>query len=294
VDASRLESGLFGDLDNLGEAAGLVARTPVRTSWYRSIWISDLHLGTPVCQAAPLLDFLRRHRSDNLYLVGDIVDGWNHGRSWHWSPEQGLVAEELKAWRRRGSRVVFLPGNHDQSSIDLFQGLLGAIPIQERLVHRTAEGRRMLVLHGHQFDGSLSASKWPARMGGRAYLMALRLSQRFGHARAAEEGALGAYIRSPVRRAIHYLTSVESPGFDRAVVETARRHHADGVICGHVHRAEQRLIGSIWYVNDGDWVESCTALAEDRDGALHILLWGLKQTIEANAAHAAPALEARP
>jgi UDP-2,3-diacylglucosamine pyrophosphatase LpxH len=264
---------LFPDIAG---SPGLATEAPARTSWYRSIWISDLHLGTPACQAVTLLDFLRRHRSDSLYLVGDIIDGWNLGRSWHWNPDQNAVAEELKAWRRRGSRVVFLPGNHDQACLDLFRGMLGSIPVEERLVHRTAEGRRMLVLHGHQFDGSFNAARWPAKMGGRAYIMALRINRRFSRY-VADERLLGGYIRSPLRRAIDYFTSFDQPSFDRAVVDLARRHRADGVICGHVHRAEQRLIGPIWYVNDGDWVESCTALAEDRDGALHLLLWGLKQ-----------------
>ncbi len=250
------------------------AATPAaRTTYYRSIWISDLHLGTPRCKAEALHDFLRNHRADTLYLVGDIIDGWVQGSSWYWSPAQSAVAEEIAAWRRRGTRVVFLPGNHDHLSIDVAHALFGNIPVVDELIHRTAEGRRMLVIHGHQFDGSLNPNRWLVKMGNQAYLAALRIDRWYnsaGRTRSARaSGQLSAYFKEGVRRAVEYLTDFS----DRAVAETARRHKADGVICGHVHRPEQRLLGPIWYINDGDWVSSCTAVVEHRNGVLALLRW---------------------
>lgn len=247
-----------------------------KTNYYRSIWISDLHLGTPRCKAEALCDFLRHHQADNLYLVGDIVDGWVLGPSWYWSSAQSAVVEEIAAWQRRGTRVVFLPGNHDELSAGLVHWLLGPIPVTSELVHRTAEGRRMLVIHGHQFDGSLNPNRWLLRMGNQAYLAALRIDRWYsseGTPQRERKGPLSAYLKEGVRRAVEYLTDFS----DRAVAETARGHKADGVICGHVHRPEQRLIGSIWYINDGDWVSSCTAVVEDRSGVLALLRWDRTQ-----------------
>jgi UDP-2,3-diacylglucosamine pyrophosphatase LpxH len=250
-----------------------VAAPPATTiTYYRSIWISDLHLGTPRCKADALHDFLRHHQADNLYLVGDIVDGWVQGPAWFWSPAQTSVVEEIAAWHRRGTHVVFLPGNHDELSAGLVRSLLGPISVAGELIHRTAEGRRMLVIHGHQFDGSLNPNRWFLRMGNQAYRTAMRIDRWYnGEAatRRRRTGPLSSYLKGGVKKAVEYLTDFS----DRAVSETAHRHKADGVICGHVHRPEQRLIGSIWYINDGDWVSSCTAVAEDRNGVLALLRW---------------------
>lgn len=240
---------------------------------YRSIWISDLHLGTRACKADILLDFLQHNKAENLYLVGDIIDGWNLGPSWYWSSAQNEVVEEIASWHRQGARVVFLPGNHDEPHTALVESLFGLIPIVPELVHRTAEGRRMLVTHGHQFDSSLSSSRWPSMMGSQAYAIALRIEQwhrrdRFNFA----QRSLSSYLKRPITRAVQYFSATDMD--ERAVFERARQHKADGVICGHTHRVEQRLIGPIWYINDGDWVEGCTASVEDHNGALSLLRWG--------------------
>ena len=156
-----------------------IVRSPAvgRGRSFRSIWISDLHLGTRRCRAGELLEFLNHHEADNLYLVGDIVDGWVTGPPWHWSREQGAVVQTITSWHRRGVRVVFLPGNHDEVSIDLAHALLGPLPIASQLIHRTAEGRRMLVIHGHQFDGSLNPNRWMSILGAQAYHQALRIDR---------------------------------------------------------------------------------------------------------------------
>src|SRR5262252_3028018 len=152
-------------------------RAPERPiTFYRSIWISDLHLGTRRCKALELLDFLRHHRSDILYLVGDVIDGWNLGPSWFWTAAQSAVVEEIAMWSRCGGRVVLLPGNHDEFNTDMARNLLGPVSVRPTLVHRTLEGRRMLVIHGHQFDGSLNPNRWTWMVGSRAYRAVLRLS----------------------------------------------------------------------------------------------------------------------
>jgi UDP-2,3-diacylglucosamine pyrophosphatase LpxH len=237
---------------------------------YRSIWISDFHLGTKGCKAAALVSFLRSMEAENLYLVGDIVDGWSLGPSWHWNAAQNDVVSEVGSWRRRGARVIHVPGNHDE--ISLIESLLGISPYCGDLVHVTANGCRLLVKHGHEYDSSLSSARWLCLMGGKAYAAALRINEWYCRERFARASrSLSGYWKAPVRGAVRYLTAVEMD--ENALLESARAHKVDGVVCGHTHRAEQRLIGPIWYINDGDWVENCTALAERLDGTLTLIRW---------------------
>lgn len=241
-------------------------------SYYRTIWISDVHLGTRACKASSLLDFLRHHISETLYLVGDIVDGWNCGPSWHWSSAQQELVDEIVRWRRGGVNVVFLPGNHDEGKLGLVKELFGRIPSVSSLIHTTADGCRMLVIHGHQFDGSLNLNRLLPMIGSNAYARAQRIHDWYNRRseQASDEGrSLSDYLREPARKAIEFLTDFR----DRAVLAAARDHKADGVICGHIHRSDHRLIGNVMYVNDGDWVHNRTALVEDRDGTLQILRW---------------------
>jgi UDP-2,3-diacylglucosamine pyrophosphatase LpxH len=264
----RLSNGL---LQKWLERRAAMASGAVQVNSYRSIWISDLHLGIPGCKAEALLDFLRHHEAENLYLVGDIVDGWNLGASWSWGPAQSAVVEEIVAWRRRGVRVELLPGNHDELNSDIVENLFGLAPSRTELIHRTVEGRRMLVIHGHQFDSSLASGWW--LKGNQAYTVALRIHQwyrREWDERWHRPRSLSSYLKCRVKKAVEYITDFD----DRSLFEAARQHKADGVICGHIHRAEQRLIGPIWYINDGDWVENRTALVEDHDGSLRLLRWG--------------------
>jgi len=241
-------------------------------SYYRTIWISDVHLGTRACKASSLLDFLRRNIAETLYLVGDIVDGWNCGPSWHWSSAQQELVDEIVRWRRGGVNVVFLPGNHDEGKLGLVEELFGRILSLSSLIHRTADGSRMLVIHGHQFDGSLNLNRLLPMIGTSAYARAQRIHDWYN--RHTEQGpdegrSLSDYFRQPARRAIEFLTDFR----DRAVLAAARDHKADGVICGHIHRSDHRLIGNILYVNDGDWVHNRTAVVEERDGTLQVLRW---------------------
>jgi UDP-2,3-diacylglucosamine pyrophosphatase LpxH len=248
----------------------------VQPRYYRAIWISDVHLGTRACKATSLLDFLRHHIAETLYLVGDIVDGWNWGPSWHWSPAQQELVNEIVQWRRRGANVVFIPGNHDEFMAGLVEELFGPIPIASSLIHTTGDGARMLVIHGHQFDGSLNPNRLLPMIGSNAYARAQRIHDWYNR-QSVQEGdegrSLSDYFRYPARKAIEFFTDFR----DRAVLAAARDHKADGVICGHIHRSDRRLIGSILYVNDGDWVQSRTALVEQQGGALQVVRWNVSQ-----------------
>jgi UDP-2,3-diacylglucosamine pyrophosphatase LpxH len=244
----------------------------VKRSYYRAIWISDVHLGTRACKASSLLDFLRHHIAETLYLVGDIVDGWNWGPSWHWSPAQQELVDEVIQWSRAGVHVVFIPGNHDEGKADLVETLFGRIPTISSLIHTTAAGSKMLVIHGHQFDGSLNLNRLLPKIGANAYARAQRIHDWYNRhtEKEGDEGrSLADYLREPARKAIEFLTDFR----DRAVLAAARDHNADGVICGHIHRSDHRLIGNVLYVNDGDWVHNRTAVVEEPDGSLQVLRW---------------------
>ncbi len=183
----------------------------VQPRYYRAIWISDLHLGTRACKASSLLDFLRHHIAETLYLVGDIVDGWNWGPSWYWSQAEQELVNEIVQWRHRGANVVFLPGNHDESKIDLVEELLGPIPSTGSLIHTTADGARMLVIHGHQFDGSLNPNRLLPIIGSHGYRRAQRIHDwyhRQSEHRGDEGRSLSDYFRYPTRKAVEFsLTS---------------------------------------------------------------------------------------
>ena len=241
-------------------------------NYYRTIWISDVHLGTRACKASSLLDFLRRHIAETLYLVGDIVDGWNCGPAWHWSPAQQALVDEVVRWRRSGVNVVFLPGNHDEGKVGLVEELFGRIPSVSSLIHTTSDGFKMLVIHGHQFDGSLNLNRLLPMIGAGAYARAQRIHDWYNqqNEHGSNEGrSLSDYFRQPARKAIEFLTDFR----DRAVLAAARDHRADGVICGHIHRSDHRRIGNVLYVNDGDWVHNRTAVVEEHDGTLQVIRW---------------------
>ena len=238
---------------------------------FRSIWISDIHLGTRGCNAELLLDFLRRTESDYLYLVGDIVDVWRMRRSWYWHQMHNDVIQKILRKARKGTRVIYVPGNHDESFRDFAGHRFGRVAILPEAIHTAADGRRYLVLHGDKFDGVVKYAKWLAVIGDRAYTAALALNLWFNRVRRRlgfPYWSLSAYLKHKVKNAVEYISSYET-----AVAAEARRRGADGVICGHIHTADIREMDGVLYCNDGDWVESCTALVEHTDGRLEILRW---------------------
>ncbi len=235
----------------------------------RTVFISDLHLGTPGCQAAALLDFLRDVECETLYLVGDIIDGWQLRRSWYWPQAHNDVVQKLLRKARKGTRVVFVPGNHDEFARRYVEHNFGGIDVVEDCMHHTADGRVLWVTHGDHFDGVIQCAKWLAYVGDQAYEFTLNVNRWFNSARARlglPYWSLSRHLKLKVKRAVNYVSD-----FEVAVAREARRRGADGVVCGHIHHAEIRDIDGTLYCNDGDWVESLTALVEHHDGRLEII-----------------------
>ncbi len=238
---------------------------------YRAVFISDLHLGTPGCQARALLDFLRAYPSDYLYLIGDIVDGWQLRRRWYWPQEHNDVIQKLLRRARKGCKVVFVPGNHDEFARAFIGHQFGGIDVVEDAVHITSNGRRLWITHGDHFDGVIQCAKWLAYVGDNLYEFTLKLNRHLNSMRARlglPYWSLSAYLKHKVKKALNYVTD-----FENAVASEARRRGHDGVVCGHIHRAEMRRINGTLYCNDGDWVESRTALVEHQDGRLELVHW---------------------
>ena len=238
---------------------------------YRAIFISDTHLGTPGCRADALLDFLRRTDSEYLYLVGDIVDGWQLKRRWYWHQSHNDVVQKLLRKARKGTSVVYIPGNHDEAARHFYDLALGGIVIRSEAVHTTARGQRLLVIHGDLFDGVVQMARWLALLGDVLYTLILRLNQHFNALRARvglPYWSLSQFLKHRVKNAVSYITS-----FEDALAREARLRRFDGVVCGHIHKAEIREIDGILYCNDGDWVESLTALVETLSGELRIVHW---------------------
>ena len=238
---------------------------------YRAVFISDLHLGTPGCQAGPLLDFLKACPSQTLYLVGDIVDGWQLRRRWYWPQAHNDVVQKLLRRARKGCKVVFVPGNHDEFARGFAGHHFGGIEVRNEAVHTTADGRRLWVVHGDHFDAVIQCAKWLAYVGDNLYEFTLRLNRHLNSLRARlglPYWSLSASLKLKVKKALNYVTA-----FEQAVAAEARKRGYQGVVCGHIHRAEMREIDGTLYCNDGDWVESLTALVEHWDGRLELLSW---------------------
>jgi UDP-2,3-diacylglucosamine pyrophosphatase LpxH len=254
---------------------------------FRTIWISDLHLGSPACQASHLLDFLRHTESERLYLVGDIIDGWQLRRRWFWPQSHNDVVQKVLRKARKGTSVVYIPGNHDSFGRHFLEHSFGGIELRDEAIHVTVDGRRLLVVHGDLFDGVIQYAKWLAFVGDRLYLFTLELNRWFNALRARlcfRYWSLSQFLKHKVKNAVSYISD-----FEIAVAQEARRRGVDGVVCGHIHKAEMRTIGGVLYCNDGDWVESLTALVEDTQGQLSILHW--KQIEDLAATAVVPTLE---
>jgi UDP-2,3-diacylglucosamine pyrophosphatase LpxH len=242
------------------------ARWQVRTAF-----LSDVHLGSRGCRAAELLEFLESVRMDELIIVGDLIDFWSLRRSFFWPAEHNAVLRAILGKAKRGTRVIYVPGNHDAEMREFVGSSFGLIEIQRDYVHHTASGERMLVLHGDEFDGVVKCSRWLAAFGSHVYDLTLELNRHFNRIRGAlgySYWSLASYLKDRVPNARQYIES-----FEHAVAHEARRRGVDGVVCGHIHRPQLRRIEGLLYCNDGDWVENCTALIEDRNGRLALWNW---------------------
>ena len=238
---------------------------------YRTIWISDIHLGTRGCNAAMLIDFLDSVDSDTIYLVGDIIDGWRLKRRFYWPAAHNDVVWRLMKRAKRDTRVVYIPGNHDEM-FRQFTGMnFGGVEIRRKAIHQTADGRKLLVLHGDEFDTIMLAHRWLAFVGDAAYSMLMRLNVVVNAVRrrmGLPYWSLSKMAKHKVKNAVSFISR-----FEEVVAHEAGMRGVDGVVCGHIHNAEMREIEGIQYYNDGDWVEGCTALVEHFDGRMEILHW---------------------
>jgi len=264
-----------------GETTGRDAAEGTATRRYRSVFISDVHLGTRGCQADLLLDFIREIECETLYLVGDIVDGWKMKSGWYWPQSHNDVVQKILRLARKGVSVIYVPGNHDDRIRDFCGVHFGGVVVARDAIHETADGKRYLVIHGDEFDGVVQHARWLAFLGDWAYRALLASNTLINRARRRlgfGYWSFSAFLKTRVKNALQFIEN-----FEQAVAEEARRRGVDGVICGHIHKAERRMIGEVDYINDGDWVESCTALVEHPDGRLEILEWAKAQVREAAA-----------
>jgi UDP-2,3-diacylglucosamine pyrophosphatase LpxH len=232
------------------------------TRFHRTIFISDVHLGTRGCKAEYLLDFLQSNSCQTLYLVGDIVDGWQLKRRWFWPEAHSHVVHEILRKVDEGTHVI-LRGfcGRNYSGIDVVR----------ETIHETAAGKRLLVIHGDQFDGVIQFAEWLAHLGSWAYDKALQINEALHTVRrflGLPYWSLSNWLKHAVKDAVEYVCR-----FEEVVARAAETRGLDGVVCGHIHQAQMRKIGNVLYLNDGDWVESCTALVEDARGHLEIVRW---------------------
>jgi UDP-2,3-diacylglucosamine pyrophosphatase LpxH len=240
-------------------------------SHLRTLFISDVHLGMRGCQADRLLDFLRCHEADTVYLVGDIVDGWALKSAWYWPQSHNDVAQKLLRKARKGARVVYIPGNHDEFLRDYLGTHFGGIEVVESAVHVGCDGKRYLIVHGDLFDVVIRHARWLALAGDKAYDAAIALNTLFNRVRrhfGLTYWSLSQWAKLKVKNAVSFIGA-----FEQTLAAEARRHGADGVICGHIHHAAIHDAYGVTYINCGDWVESCTAIAEHHDGRIEIIKW---------------------
>ncbi|MCO5077650.1 MAG: UDP-2,3-diacylglucosamine diphosphatase [Chelatococcus sp.] len=249
--------------------AGALRNDVVRT---KALFISDVHLGTKGCQADLLLDFLRFHDADTIYLVGDMVDGWRLRQKWYWPQAHNDVVQKMLRKARKGCQIIYIPGNHDEFLRDYVGSNFGGVLIMEYAIHEAADGSRYLVTHGDQFDMVVRHARWLAFFGDRAYGFALFVNTYLNVARrrlGLTYWSLSSWAKLKVKNAVNYIGR-----FEELLASEARRHEADGVICGHIHHATMHDDYGVRYINTGDWVESCTALVEHYDGRFEIVHWG--------------------
>ncbi len=262
---------------------------------YRTIWISDVHLGTKGCNAELLIDFLDNVDSETMYLVGDIIDGWRLKKKFYWPAAHNDIVWRIMKRARRGTRVVYIPGNHDEM-FRQFTGMnFGGIEIRRAAFHDTADGRRLMVLHGDEFDAVMLSHRWLAFVGDHAYHLMMKLNLVVNAARKAlgkPYWSLSKAAKHKVKNAVEFIGK-----YEEVVARAAGERGVDGVVCGHIHTAEFRMFEhhgrAVEYWNDGDWVEGCNALVEHHDGRMEILHWPeeMKRRLKEEAAAAAPTID---
>ena len=243
----------------------------VETRRIRTMFISDVHLGTKGAQADMLLDFLRYHDADTIFLVGDIIDGWKLKSGWYFPQSHNDVVQKLLRKARKGARVIYVPGNHDEFFREFLGLTFGGVEVYDTAIHEGADGKQYLVIHGDYFDVVVRHAKWLAFMGDWAYTFALGVNTYLNMIRrrlGLTYWSLSAWAKLKVKNAVNFIGK-----FEETLAAEAKRHKVDGVICGHIHHAALRDIDGVKYLNTGDWVESCTAIVENYDGTMEIIRW---------------------
>jgi UDP-2,3-diacylglucosamine pyrophosphatase LpxH len=242
---------------------------------FRTLFVSDVHLGTRGCQADLFLNFLRDVDADVIYLVGDIVDGWRMRSSWYWPQAHNDVVQKLLRKARKGTRMIYIPGNHDEFLRDYYGTHFGGIEVMETAIHESADGKKFLVLHGDVFDVIVRNARWLAYFGDWAYDFAIFTNRYFNWIRrklGLTYWSLSKWAKHKVKNAVNFIGE-----FEQAVALEARKQNVEGVICGHIHHATIHDLYGTRYMNCGDWVESCTALAEHYDGTFELLTWTIPE-----------------
>ncbi|NLL37416.1 MAG: UDP-2,3-diacylglucosamine diphosphatase [Fretibacterium sp.] len=278
--AEKVHSFFRGRLEGIGRESVPVEERG-RLGWgrrIRTVFISDLHLGARSCRAELLLSFLRQHEPETLYLVGDVIDGWRLKRSWHWPKLHDEILSTILAMARRGCRVVYITGNHDDFLRPFCGKKASGVEVVDSIIHETADGRRFLVMHGDQLDDVIRSAPWLARLGDIAYdtMTALDvLYNGFAKFFGLKHRSIAAWSKSRVKRVVNFISS-----FETELAKMASLQEADGVVCGHIHHATIRALGDISYINTGDWVESCTAILENSRGELELLRFSRRGALQ--------------
>lgn len=240
---------------------------------YRTIWISDLHLGSTQCQADVLLDFLKYNDSEKLYLVGDIIDFWALSKKMYWPCDHNTIIQKLLRKARHGTQIIYVPGNHDDNIREYDNHVFGDITVKNSDVHTTAAGKRFLIVHGDEYDSIARYHEWIARLGSKGYDVLLEINRYLRLLRRMfgipqSQFSLAAYVKYKVKNIVQFISD-----YEENIVNTLRHEGVDGVICGHIHHAEIKDISGFLYVNTGDFVESCSAIVEHSDGSLEQVKW---------------------
>lgn len=236
--------------------------------YYRTGWISDVHLGTKGSQAAALLEFLKTTEFETLYLVGDLIDIWSLRRGIFWPQEHNDVIQKILRKGRKGTEIIYIPGNHDEF-LSSFLGSYASVTLQKNAIHITADGRRLLVMHGHELDTVVQNLGWLAHVGDIGYTLLLRCNGLVNFARRVlglAPWSLSAYVKAEVKNVVSFIGQ-----FEESVVRYAREYDVDGVLCGHIHTPASHTIGGIEYYNTGDWVETASAIVEHYDGRMELI-----------------------
>jgi len=260
----------------------------MNSNTYRTIWISDLHIGSTQCQADVLLDFLKHNESEKLYLVGDIIDFWALSKRVYWPRDHNTIIQKVLRKARHGTQVIYIPGNHDENIRDYDNYIFGDIIVKNSDVHTTLTGQKFLIVHGDEYDTIAKYHQWIAKRGSKGYDFLLEINRLLRSIRRLfgiqSQFSLAAFVKFKVKNAVQFISD-----YEQSIVNTLKDEGLDGVICGHIHHAEMKEIDGFMYVNTGDFVETCSAIVERHDGTLELVRW---QKLEADLSQATATLEA--